>query len=108
MSTDMLKKIQENEKKRQKMIAELVGLKEMVRGSFCTIYVKCGKKYCRCNEGKLHPHQRMSLRENGKAFSRAVPKEEYEWITKMTGNYRQYQQLRKELNDLEKKNKNTS
>ena len=102
LSTDMLKKIQETEKKRQHLMSELFSLKEMVRGSFCTIYVKCGKKYCHCQKGQLHPHQRMSLRENGKAFSRAVPKEEYEWIAKMTGNYRRFQQLRKEICELEK------
>jgi hypothetical protein len=101
----MLKKIQETEKKRQQLMSELFNLKEMVRGSFCTIYVKCGKKYCRCQKGQLHPHQRMSLRENGKAFSRAVPKEEYEWIAKMTENYRRFQQLLKEIRELEKQMK---
>ena len=101
----MLKKIQEIEKKRQQLISELFGLREMVRGSFCTIHVKCGKKYCRCQKGQLHPHQRMSLRENGKAFSRAVPKEEYEWITEMTGNYRRFQQVCREIAKLEKKTK---
>ena len=40
----MFEKIQEKEKKRQQLIAELFDLKEMVRGSFCTIHVKCGKK----------------------------------------------------------------
>ena len=103
MSTDMLKKIQETEKQRQQLMVELLDLRKMVRGSFCTIHVKCGKKYCRCQKGQLHPHRRMSLRENGKAFSRAVPKEEYEWIGEMTGNYRKFQQLRKEIFELEKK-----
>lgn len=101
----MFKKIQETEKKRQQLISELFGLREMVRGSFCTIHVKCGKKYCRCQNGQLHPHQRMSLRENGKAYSRAVPKEEYEWITEMTENYRRFQQLRREIGELEKETK---
>lgn len=97
----MFEKIQETEKKRQQLISELFVLNEMVRGSFCTIHVKCGKKYCRCQNGQLHPHKRMSLRENGKSFSRAVPKEEYEWITEMTGNYRRFQKLRKEIDALE-------
>ena len=101
----MLIKIQEIEKRRQQAISELLSLRGMVRGSFCTIHVKCGKKYCRCQNGQLHPHQRMSLRENGKAFSRAVPKEEYEWITEMTENYRKFQQLRRELSELEKEAK---
>jgi len=101
----MFEKIQEMEKKRQQLMLELFGLREMVRGSFCTIHVKCGKKYCRCQNGQLHPHQRMSLRENGKSFSRAVPKEEYEWIATMTGNYRRFQKLRKEIDALEEETK---
>jgi len=101
----MFEKIQEKEKKRQQLIAELFDLKEMVRGSFCTIHVKCGKKNCRCQNGQLHPHKRMSLRENGKSFSRAVPKEEYEWIMAMTGHYRRFQELRKEIDALEQEAK---
>ena len=96
------KKLQAKEKKRQSLMAKLVQTKEMVRGSFCTIHVKCGKKYCSCNAGKLHPHQRMSLREGGKAFSRAVPKEEHKWIKKMTDNYREFRKIRKELSSINK------
>jgi hypothetical protein len=96
----MFEEIEKIEKKRQQLISELSGLKEMARGSFCTIHVKCGKKYCRCQNGQLHPHKRMSLRENGKSFSRAVPKEEHEWITAMTDNYRRFQKLCKEIDAL--------
>ena len=96
----MVKKIQSLEKKRQKVLSELFLMKEMVWGSFCLIHVKCGKKYCQCATGKLHPHRRMSWRENGKALSRAVPKDEYEWIDEMTGNYRRFRELRRELNEI--------
>ena len=47
----------------------------------------------------------MSLRENGKSFSRAVPKEEHEWITKMTDNYRIFQKLCKKTDALGKATK---
>jgi len=89
------------EKKRRKLIAELFSIEEMVQGSFCLIHVKCGKKYCQCNQGKLHPHYRMSMRRNNKQLSRAVPKEEHAWITKMTDNYREYRRIVKAINIIE-------
>ena len=98
----MLKKIQEKEKERQKLLSELFELNQIVRGSFCQIYVKCGKKHCRCQKGELHPHRRMSWREKGKDFSRAVPKEDFEWLEKVTGNYRTFRKLRREIVKIEK------
>lgn len=97
----MLKKIQTLEKTRQGVISELLAMKKMVWGSFCLIHVKCGKKYCQCSMGKLHPHRRMSWRENGKSISRAVPKEEHEWIEEMTGNYRKFRELRRKLQGID-------
>lgn len=97
----MFKEIQKKEKKRQELVAELQSLDQMVWGSFCKIHVKCGKKTCRCQNGKLHPHHRMSWRENGKGISRAVPKEDREWVEEMTGNYRKFRGIRKEIVKLE-------
>lgn len=74
---------------------------KMVRGSFCQIYVKCGKKSCSCNAGKGHPHRRMSWHEKGKSFSRAVPQEDYEWIEQLTNNFRKYRRIRKAIAELE-------
>jgi len=102
MSTKVLKKIQEKEMRRREFISLLLENKKMVKGSFCQIFVKCGKKNCWCVNGKGHSHWRMSLREQGKSFSRAVPIEEYEWIKEMTGNYRIFKKMRKQLVKLEK------
>lgn len=102
MSRIILSKIQRREKRRQELMSELLGLKQMVRGSFCQIRVKCGNKYCHCQKGKLHPHRRMSWKENGHDFSRAVPKEDHEWVEEKTGNYRKFRQLRREIVKLEK------
>lgn len=101
MSNNFREMIEANEKKRQELIAELIQVKKMVKGSFCQIYVKCGKKNCRCSTGEGHPHWRMSLKERGKSFSRAVPPEEYKWITEMTTNYRKFKKLHKQLLELE-------
>lgn len=106
MSTNFRKKIENNEKKRQELIAELIQVRKMVKGSFCQIHVKCGKKNCWCAKGKGHTHWRMSLKENGKSFSRAVPIEEYKWIIEATTNYREFKKLRKQILELETQTKN--
>lgn len=101
----MIKKIfgelKNKENQFQELLSKLLELDRMVWGSFCLIHVKCGNKYCQCKNGKLHPHRRMSWRENGKGLSRAVPKEDYDWIEEMTGKYREFKILRRELRTLE-------
>ncbi len=101
MSTKIFQKIQEKENKRQKLLSSLLENKEMVRGSFCQIFVKCGRATCWCTKGKGHPHKRMSLREGGKNFSRAVPKEDHVWVEEMTNNFREYREKRRQLGKLE-------
>ena len=103
MSNEIIKKIREKETKRQKLMLSLLDRKEMVRGSFCQIHVKCGTKSCWCNAKRLgHPHKRMSLHEKGKSFSRAVPKEDYQWIEEMTNHFREFRKAKKEIVKLEK------
>lgn len=106
MTTKILEKIKKIEKQRQDLVVRLVEPRKMVRGTFCQIYVKCGKNNCWCKEGKGHPHRRMSISEGGKSHQRAVPKEEYAWIEEMTNQFREFRQLRREIVKLEKAMKN--
>lgn len=101
MANEILRKIKIKEKQLQRILTKLLKSDRMVWGSFCLIHVKCGNKYCQCKDGKLHPHRRMSWREGGRGLSRAVPKEEYDWIEEMTENYREFKKFRKELRNLE-------
>jgi hypothetical protein len=103
MSTPIFDKIEKAEKERQELLLRLLKKEKMVRGSFCQIYVKCGKKNCSCVTGKGHSHKRMSWHEKGKSFSRAVPHEDYEWIEQMTNNFREYRKIRKEVLRIETK-----
>lgn len=102
MSIQILKKIQDKEKKRQELLSQLVLERKMVKGSFCQIFVKCGRKQCWCYSAKGHPHKRMSLHENGKNYSRAVPVEDHAWMEEMTESYRKYRLMRRQMNKLEK------
>jgi len=101
MSTQILKKIQDKDKKRQELLSQLVLERKMVKGSFCQIFVKCGSKKCWCYSVKGHPHKRMSLHENGKNYTRAVPVEDHEWMKEMTESYRKYRLMRRQMNKLE-------
>lgn len=97
-----MKKILRKEKERQDLITELMSFEKMVQGSFCCIHVKCGKNYCACNKGKLHPHWRMSISRDGQSYSRAVPKEDYVWIKEMTENYKNFRNIRRKINKLDR------
>lgn len=101
MSTNILNKIQKADNERQKLLMKLFENKKMVRGTFCQIYVKCGKANCWCVNGKGHSHKRMSWHERGKSFSRAVPREDYEWIEQMTNHFREYRNTRKKIIKME-------
>jgi hypothetical protein len=101
MSTKILEKIKKKEEKRQALLSQLLKEKKMVRGSFCQIFVKCGKSPCWCINEKGHPHKRMSWHYKGKSYSRAVPKEDHQWIEEMTNNFREHRKMRKEIAKLE-------
>lgn len=103
MSRNVYKKYLDYEKQRQELIVKLFSIKEMVQGSFCLVHVRCGKTHCKCNQGQLHPHYRMSMRRHGKQVSRAVPQEEYGWITKVTDSYREYRQILKSICRMDEK-----
>ncbi len=105
-SRSFMKNIFEKEKKRTELIAKLLEEEKMVRGSFCVIHVKCGGANCRCAKGDLHKHTRMSWTERGKSFSRAVPKEDYEWIDEMTKRYREFKKIKREITKLDREIKN--
>jgi len=44
----------------------------------------------------------MSWNEDGHSYSRAVPKEDHDWIKKMTNNFREFRKMRREVVKLEK------
>lgn len=105
MSSTILKKIQAKEKIRSRLLSELFQLKEIVRGSFCKIKVKCGRNGCRCQKGEPHSHQRMSWREKGRDLSRAVPKEDHEWVKKGQINIDSFETHEKRLQKSRRRSK---
>ena len=99
------KKLCDLEKQRQETVSELLGCTELLRGSFATVYTKCGKDTCRCKDGKGHPHSRITWNEKGQGYTRKIPKDEIPWILEVTEHYRKFRLLKQNLRKLEVRSK---
>lgn len=54
------------EARRDRLMADLSQLGEMIRGSIVETRKKCGRRECGCAEGKLHKHRYLSTGAKGK------------------------------------------
>ncbi len=97
-----IKNIKALEKKRQLLIEKIITTQEMIRGSFGTIYRKCGKPNCWCSQGNGHPATRITWTEKAKSKTKVIPKQDIIWIKSMTKNYRKFRKIRQEMRILEK------
>jgi hypothetical protein len=96
------KKIRNAEKRRQSIISVLLDASSILRGSYALVHTKCGRSNCWCNqEKKGHPHSRITWSEEGQGVTRKVPSKDIDWIQEVTGNYKDFRRLRRELLQLE-------
>jgi len=98
MSTKKIKKV-ENE--RSAIIDRLVSTEMALPGAFKEVLRKCGKANCWCKKEGGHPYMRITWSENGVSKTKAIPKNDAEWIVRVTSNYRTFRQLRCDLKKLE-------
>lgn len=109
MSTQKIEKIKKNlhdlEQQRQETVSELLGHAELLRGSFATVYTKCGRDTCWCKDGKGHPHSRITWNEKGQGYTRKIPKDEIPWVLEVTEHYRKFRSLKQNLRKLEARSK---
>ena len=100
-------KIKEIEEKRKELLEKIQKINEMMPGSFKRVHLKCGKENCWCkNEHNTgHPVDRITWSEQGTSKTKAIPKEDIEWIKKVTKNYREFKNFEKELKRLEQQQK---
>jgi len=66
----------------------------MTPGSFYLMRRKCGKPYCRCATGQLHPAWVLTRSEAGRHKLYSVPKEERPRVRRLAAAYRRYQRAR--------------
>ncbi len=90
----LIYQIKETLKEMDQIVNEMTNISLMVGGSFGISYRKCGKTNCWCNkvEEKGHPLLRITYNENRKSRTKAIPKQDKEWIKEMTDNYRNFRQ----------------
>ncbi len=100
------RKILMAERRRKRIMSDLLKVDTMLRGSFAVVYTKCGKENCQCKNGKGHPHPRISWTEKGQGMTKSVPHDLVSWIQKVTSNYRRFRMLRRELVQVESENRN--
>jgi hypothetical protein len=92
--------IEKIELERKKLIEKILAFEEILSGSFNSIYRKCGKVNCWCNKAAQgHFIKRYSWKDNESDTSKtkAVHKEDEDWITLCLANYKE---LKKALTDL--------
>jgi len=99
----MIKKVDALNKQRTKYIFSLVHGKPMLHGMPHEVFRKCGKKTCRCAEGKLHgPYNALSVNVPGKKKIVMIKKKDISIVLKEA---RRYHYFQKKLSSIRKINK---
>ena len=96
------KRIKQLQREHAELIKSVTGTRDMIRGSFNTVYVKCGKASCRCADGRGHPSDRIVFLEGGRLRCRTVPKGEDGWVRRMVENRKEFRGYRRKLKAIEK------
>lgn len=95
-------KIKTLEKKRARLIREMLAISEMIRGTFSRVSRRCGKPTCWCARSEQgHEYLRITWTEKGEGKTQAIPEPDADWIRKMTTNYRQFRKRRQQIRQLE-------
>jgi len=89
----------------QRRLAELLPLRQLVKGSVYQLQTRCGKPACHCasEEGPLHSSTVLSWSEHGKTRLRTLPAGERARFQQLTENYRRFRQARATLVKLQRR-----
>jgi hypothetical protein len=99
----MQKKLNDSIKVQKELTQSLIGITEMIRGSFKEIYTKCGNKNCKCFTGEKHLCLRISWTENAKSCTKSITREQSTWAKENTERYKKFRKTRKKLVDIDLK-----
>ena len=82
------RKARQLEARKQRIIAALPPLTEMLRGSLFERRITCGKAACRCAQGPGHPTTYLSVSfKNGQTVQITVPKTLVPRVRELVDNY---------------------
>jgi hypothetical protein len=86
-------------RKIESIVDALMQTRSMVKGSFSTVYRKCGKPTCWCADAAQggHVSTRITWNESGISRTRTVNEADRKRLHDATESYRKYRQGRREL-----------
>lgn len=86
----------------QRLLDDLLPLRQLVKGSVYQLQTRCGKPSCHCasEEGPLHFSLVLSWSEHGRTRLRTLPPGERARFHQLTENYRRFRQARAALAKL--------
>ena len=89
----------------QRQLAEMLPLRQLVKGSVYQLQTRCGKPACHCasQQGPLHSSTVLSWSEHGQTHLRTLPAGERARFQQWTENYRRFRQARAALVKLQRR-----
>ena len=83
----------------RRQIADLLPLRQLVKGSVYDLQTRCGKPSCHCAspQGPLHTSTVLSWSDRGKTHLRTLPPSERSRFRRWTENYRRFRHARASL-----------
>jgi len=89
------------ETKRERILRSIQSCSGMLQGSLVTLYRKCGKKGCRCEQGQKHgPAYYLSYKEEGVTKMVYIPVSRLEEVKKAMEAFSRYWELGVKLSRL--------
>jgi hypothetical protein len=89
----------------QRQLAELLAVRQLVKGSVYELHTRCGKPSCHCASegGPRHTATVLSWSEHGKTRLRTLPPGARARLRRLSENYRRFRQARAALVKLQRR-----
>jgi len=101
---DIKREIYRLRKERQLLETHCLGIGLQLPLWLSIRYVRCGKKGCKCNKGKLHgPFTYVSFKKGSRAYYRYISPERINKIRQYINNYHSFQEKIARLNEINRK-----
>jgi len=95
----------ELDQQHRQLVASLLEIRELLKGSVYELKTRCGKSSCHCAapDGARHAALVLSWSDRGKTQLRTLPAKEVEPTRRLTENYRRFRQARAALVKLHRR-----
>ena len=89
----------------RQLVASLLEIRELLKGSVYELKTRCGKPSCHCAapDGARHTTPVLSWSDQGKTQLRSLPAKEVDRLRRLTESYRQFRQARAALVRLQQR-----